>query len=73
MYGLDVLCFLSVLCPVLSSEEVPSLCYHSQGRTSDSVCAPIALYCIVLKGWSLLLYALRSFQDLLYPTKFRYY
>ena len=33
----------------------------------------IVLYCIVLKGWSLLPNALRPFQDLLCSPEFRYY
>ena len=33
----------------------------------------ILLYCIVIKGWSLLHNALRPFQDLLCSPEFRYY
>ena len=40
-------------------------------RTLENGC--IVLYCIVLKGWSLLSDALRPIQDLLCSSEFRYY
>ena len=33
----------------------------------------VVLYCIVLMGWSLLLNALRPFQDIFCSPEFRYY
>ena len=48
-------------------EHFNSILFHKSGP------AIIVLYCIVLKGWSLLSNVLRSFQDLLCSPEFRYY